>query len=264
MIYLSSYFIRHLIYKFQRAYGSNIFERLTNLIKTHGQKINVESILTSKSTSEKQEDSSTPASVASKYNFSAVYLINWIFEYIAYKLHVVAKSRKIDLYLISSILYTFFLTAFIFAFEYFGLYRVDPSSFNKTGIDFWNFFGFSFNVLTSSDLSELRAVSIIAKSFCYLEVFCTILILIIMFFTILTAARERYLENLTEFVSALKDTARKIEDQVIEICQKSMPEIEIVIVVTDKDFVNTLRKARGMPELSAPPNNNQKENEPSK
>ena len=85
-----------------------------------------------------------------------------------------------------------------------------------------------------------------------------------MFFTILTAARERYLENLTEFVSALKDTARKIEDQVIEICQKSMPEIEIVIVVTDKDFVNTLRKARGMPELSAPPNNNQKENEPSK
>jgi hypothetical protein len=56
-------------------------------------------------------------------NLIAMYVTSGALLYLAKGLRRVSKSRKLDIYFISSLVNTFFLTTLVFAFEYFGLDR---------------------------------------------------------------------------------------------------------------------------------------------
>lgn len=151
MVFLGTYLIVYLHRNLRRAYRSSIFEGLADLVK----KLRIQLEKGEQKLWKKVEYD--PASEKSKKDYeqqlSTFYFLNWGVELIAEKLHMVAKSRKPDLYLMFSWLGTVFITSLIYAFEYFALYKVNPASFSIEHVPtFWNFWGFAFGKLTTSSI----------------------------------------------------------------------------------------------------------------
>jgi hypothetical protein len=141
-----------------------------------------------------------------------MYVITTAFSFLAARLKEVIESRKLDLYFLGSLVYTFMLTTLVFAIEYFGLERLRPKSF--VGIDsptLLDFIGFSFSTLMTSDISPLRPTnSGIAQLLSYLQLFSSLLIIVLLVFVVLASIRERYRQDLSEVVkevSAVGDRA---------------------------------------------------------
>jgi hypothetical protein len=116
----------------------------------------------------------------------------------------VIESRKLDLYFVGSLLFTFLLTALVFAVEYLGLERLAPGSFaGVVGPGFLDFIGFSFSTLMTAEVSQLRAYSGVAQVLTYFQLFASLLIIVLLVFIILTSIRERYRDDLNDAVEEL-------------------------------------------------------------
>jgi hypothetical protein len=137
-------------------------------------------------------------------NLLTVYMVATVLHFLGERLKEVVKSRKLDLYFTASLLYTFLLTAIVFGIEYFGLERLAPGSFSglsdPTVLDF---LGYSFSTLMTSDISPLKATSGVAQSLAYLQLFGSLLIIVLLVFVILTSIRERYRQDLDGVVDEL-------------------------------------------------------------
>jgi hypothetical protein len=86
----------------------------------------------------------------------------------------------------------------------------------------------------------------------YVEAACTILILVILVFTVLTAAREAFKHDVKVFGTELKLTADAIDSRITQVYSLTLSELEIVLLKDQGPLVNGLRKARGLPALSLP------------
>jgi len=127
------------------------------------------------------------------------------------RLREVINSRKLDLYFLGSLVYTFFLTSLVFALEYLGLERVAPGSF--IGVPeprFFQFLGLSFSTLMTSDISPLKAASGLAQAGAYIELFGSLLIIVLLAFVVLTSIRERYKQDLDGVVNELGAASQSI------------------------------------------------------
>lgn len=130
---------------------------------------------------------------------------------VACAMRSVADSRKLDFLLIISWCLTVCLTIIVFAFLYLGLEKVFPQSFeNAKGL--MSFLGYSICVMTTSDLSHIQASSDGARIVSYLELGCSILVLVLMFFLILTSLRDRYRDDLARIADELENTAQQFEN----------------------------------------------------
>jgi hypothetical protein len=131
--------------------------------------------------------------------------------FVAERLREVMRSRKLDLYFLASLLYTFALTALVFALEYTGLYRLIPNSFvgvSEPGL--LHFLGLSFSTLMTSDISPLKAASGIAQAALYVQLFGSLLIIVLLVFLILTSIRERYRQDLDGVIGELGAVSDRI------------------------------------------------------
>lgn len=137
-------------------------------------------------------------------NLLTLYMLTTGLWFVGERLREVVRSRKLDMYFLVSLLYTFILTAVLFGFEYFGLYRLLPGSFvgvaNPGLIDF---LGLSFSTLMTSDISPLKPATGIAQISQYIQLFGSLLIVVLLVFVILTSIRERYRQDLDEVISEL-------------------------------------------------------------
>lgn len=125
-------------------------------------------------------------------------------HFLAARLKEVIESRKLDLYFIGSLVYTFALTTVIFGVEYFGLERLYPGSF--TGVDspgLMTFIGYSFSTIMTSDISPLKPSSDLAQLLSYFQLFGSLLIIVLLVFVVLTSIRERYRQDLGVVVEEL-------------------------------------------------------------
>lgn len=123
----------------------------------------------------------------------------------AEKLREVSASRKVDLYLTASLVFTVAFTALVFAFLYQGLYALDPLSFTVTGaFGFWKALAYSFSTLMTADLATVVPTSTAAQILANAELFCSLLLFLLFVFVLLTSTRERYREDLDLIVGELR------------------------------------------------------------
>ena len=169
------------------------------------------------------------------------------------KVRMAARSRWYDVCLMVGWLCTVLVTIVVFALEYFGLHKVDPLSFKfAQGANFWAFLGFSMGVLTPAKASAIMPASRIATLFYYGEAGCSVLVLIVLVFTVLTAARETFRDDVDAFGGELKFVAEAIDNRVTQVFRMNIPEVEVFLIPTHGVSINLLRKARGLPELQLP------------
>lgn len=134
-----------------------------------------------------------------------IYMMTTVLYVLAERLQDVAESRKLDLYFLGSLLYTFLLTILVFATEYYGLERVAPGSFGGIAHpDLLDFVGYSFSTLMTSDISSLRPESGIAQALAYFQLFGSLVIIVLLVFVVLTSIRERYSQDLDGIVDELR------------------------------------------------------------
>lgn len=137
-----------------------------------------------------------------------VYAVTTSFYAVSERLREVVNSRILDLYFLASLLYTFCLTAVLFSLEYFGLERLAPGSFvSGSTLELIDFLGLSFSTLMTSDISPLKAANRIAQMGMYLELFCSLLIVVLLVFVVLTSIRERYRQDLDGVVTELREAS---------------------------------------------------------
>lgn len=251
MIILLMLLFVHLALSLLHAYKSTVFTKIADSISNIKIKLEDSTFLESM-----LETSQTKSSEGQKNEgsfddrLSTLYIFHWFVELINDKTRLVMRSRKMDLYLILSWFWTVALTTFVFSLEYFALYKIRATAFLAPyTLNYFSFLGFSFETLTTSNISAIEPSTFYAKTLCSLELACSLVIIIILVFTILTAARERYKEDIEQIARSLNDIALIIQDSSQRLFDLALTDVEIILVEHNQSLVNGLRKIRGLPEI---------------
>jgi hypothetical protein len=156
-----------------------------------------------------------------------LFLANWLFLYASFRLKRIQDSRILDVYLIGSLVYTFLVTVIVFAFEYFALYQLQPTSFaGSSDSSFFFFLYASFNTLLTVGFGDFSPIGVIARILTSLELFAWILIFLILFFTITTIIRERYHKDVDALVIQLTSEHAAIESLILQEYKLSLQDVE--------------------------------------
>jgi hypothetical protein len=170
------------------------------------------------------------------------------------KVRTAASSRRYDFCLILGWLYTVALTCLAFAFVFTSLHRLDAASFrNADGANLWAFLGFSLGAVTPAKISSIAPASAVATLAYYIEAASSLIILVILVFIVLTAAREAFKQDVEAFGKELKLTADVIDARISRVYSMTLRELEFFLLKDQAGVVNYLRRARGLAELELPP-----------
>jgi hypothetical protein len=82
--------------------------------------------------------------------------------------------------------------------------------------------------------------------------FSALIILVILVFSVLTAAREKCKEDIDDFLTELSSLGKGIQEKCFTLFNIALSDIEIALLTNNGQFINMLRKARGLPELPLP------------
>jgi hypothetical protein len=237
----------------KRAYRSSAFSKLSWCISFIKAKLADNSFLKNLlDRNRKQEESSDNALNRQLSNF---YMLNHLIEYINDKIKNTLKTRLMDLYLIFSWTFTYTITCIIYSLEYFALYKINPKSFefDSSEINYLYFLGFSFSKMSpTASTSKITEIDIYADLICYMQNISTITILFILFFTFLTAARERYKEDIEAITTDLNEILKILQEGSLQIFNLALADIENALMHHDQDLVNGIRTLRGLPKLPEP------------
>lgn len=186
-------------------------------------------------------------------NLQDAYVCNSVLLFLAQKLKQVAESRKLDVYFICTLLFTFLLTVVVFAFEYLALYKIDRTSFVPSeGVGFLDFLRLSFSTLMTASAASVSPASAWAHTICSVELLATLLLIFILASIVLAVARERYREDMELVVDELNASATAIAAQMEEGYQLTYDQLEQQLIRHSLKLVNAMRRMRGLNELPAP------------
>ncbi len=153
----------------------------------------------------------------------------------------VINSRKMDLYFLSSLIWTFGLSAFSFGVIYFGLFRIDHSNFiNVDNVGFWDFIGFSVTTLMTSSISTIAPATGIAQLLTYIQLFVSLLLVVLLVFIILTSIREKYKKDLDDLLLGLEDAHDKSRNYVEANFEITADALETVLIETNSQIMGLL------------------------
>jgi len=150
-------------------------------------------------------------------------------------------TRISDLSLLAMFLYTFLLTMIVFGFEYFGLRQIEPASFTGSGRDsFLAYALFSFTVLVRSTVASIVPASDHARQLMIVEVITGFVLLIILFWVILTSTRQRHHDNLKTVVIEISKVGPAVVNFIREEFQLTLLEAEAQIIAENPEFRGTI------------------------
>ncbi len=209
MGFLAVYLVTHYFRRFRMAFSpSTVFADVGTIVRKAWENLR-ESIPAQRPEGVDQESQEYKQKLGQ--NLLSIYMITTVLHFLGERLREVVNSRKMDLYFVGSLMYTFFLTVVVFGIEYFGLERLAPGSF--TGIEkpsLFDFLGLSFSALMTSDISPLKPASSIAQVASYIQLFGSLLIIVLLVFIILTSIRERYRQDLDGVVNELWSASERV------------------------------------------------------
>src|SRR5260370_4050038 len=141
-----------------------------------------------------------------------LYFASVLYTYVAGRLRQSVSSRRTDLYFLVALIYTFILTVVVFGFQYWGLFKINPFSFQVTGsVSGWAFFLFSFNAMLHTTFATVVPSVGVALLLANLELFAGIRCGLLLFFILVTSQRERYRQDLNNVIEGLVLSATQIE-----------------------------------------------------
>ncbi|WP_198781188.1 hypothetical protein [Shewanella putrefaciens] len=207
MVAVAIYLVSHFISRLRSAYSSpSIFTILKDAVREIWE-YQKDSII-----KEKPSENTDSEDYKRKFGESLLhtYMLSTCMHFSIVKLQEVMDSRKMDLYFFSSLIWTFFVSVISFGVFYYGLFRIDKTNFvNVDNASLIDFIGFSFNTLMTSSISTIVAASGIARSVTFVQLFTSVLLIILLVFIILTSVRERCKEYLNNLISELRESSDK-------------------------------------------------------
>lgn len=252
MVGLALFFGVHLYRSFRKAYSPGLFSELARLTAKMRRSIEGGSFDAWTVNIPTQSDAPTADERPAKDALSRIYILHFLAHFVAEKVQAVARRRGYDLYLTASLLYTVLVTVVVYALEYWALHKLAPDAFSGVdGASFRSFLGFSLSVLTSSNVSRISPTAAAAEVLSYTEVGCSILILVILVFSILTAAREAFRDDVQDFASELRLAAQAFENRAVATLRLTLGELEAALLGQQPGLVNLARRLRGLPEFPA-------------
>lgn len=157
------------------------------------------------------------------------------------RINEVINSRKMDLYFFSSLIWTFILSAFSFGVIYFGLFRIDSSHFsNAESSGFWDFVGFSFTTLMTSSISTIAPATGMAQILTYIQLFVSLLLIVLLVFVILTSIREKYKKDLDDLLVDLEDAHDKSRNYVEANFELTAEALESLLIQKNEQIMELI------------------------
>lgn len=247
MVVLGIYLCAHYAQRFRIAFQpSNVFTDIAQLVRKlwqHFREIAVEKELRAVA---ELDPNSDEYKEKHRQNLSNMFIQILMLRFLAGRLREVAASRKMDLYFIVALVYTFLLTAVIFAFQYSALEKVAPGSFQLPGSpSFWTFLAFSFGTLLPSDFSRVFPHSPTAAVMAYLELASGFVMVIIFVSVLFAILRERYREDIDKVIEELNRSADTLDALIHREYRLSLEEAEAALVEANPDLVKTITLFRG-------------------
>lgn len=171
-------------------------------------------------------------------------------DIIAQRVAEVVKTRKYDVYLVASWLYTVVVTAIVYALLFSAVSRLDPAAFASSApLSLFRFLQLSIGILTTAGGSGIQAVSPLASVVSSSEYLHIPVLLIILVFTMLTTQRETYRQDADDFRLALQEFSGAIEAHIAATYQITAVAFEVSIHKRNAWLVTKMRSARGAPAL---------------
>ena len=212
MVIMAGLLIHHLASSLHRAYAPSVFDRLLEVVKFLRFRLDdkefLNPVLKKNYVTAEQEKQN-----AESHNSFVLYCIHAGVEILCIQTNRIVRSQKINICLILWWIWSYIVTVFTYSILYLGLFKLAPTSFQGASTySYWSFLGFSFGKLAPSSVSTIQPVGTFAQLLCYSEIVCALVILVILFFVLLTAARERYKNVVEEIAVELKLCANNIDD----------------------------------------------------
>lgn len=261
--YLILFLMMHFVTAMRRCYRANAFEGLSRAARKVSEYVENGFIddppkPVSKAP-EKEEQKAAQHAIAINpeatklNNLRAFYAGSQFIDYVSDELESVAKSRKPELFLLFLVVYTFMLTTGVFALIYLAISDLDKNAFSvNKETPLVAFLGLSLRRMTVSGVSTIQAVSSWAIWAEHTQSIFQITLLTLGIFMLLTTRRQRYLENVHEFIQELRSIKASIDRRLIAAFSLTIVIVEQQLLESDASFINWIRRKRGLPELSVP------------
>lgn len=172
-------------------------------------------------------------------------MLTTCFHFAIEKLQEVIESRKLDLYFLSSLLWTFALSTVSFGVLYYGLNRIDGKHFagaESAGI--LDFVGFSFTILMTSGISSITPLSGEAQFLTYTQLFVSLLLIVLLVFIILTSIREKYKKDLDDLVNELGNANEQSRQYIEQNYELTLEAMEKLLVRKNEQMMKLLLGVR--------------------
>jgi hypothetical protein len=185
-----------------------------------------------------------PADYPKKHiqNVKDLYLNNLVWAYVAKKMQRAVSARHTDVYFIVALIHSFALTVTIFAFEYFGLFKLSPLNFTHPDTaSFWGFLLLSFNAILRTGFATVAPASNSALILANLELVASAVIGLCLVFVLLTSSRERYRQEVKDVADKLSNSAKQIERFLESKLRMRLIDAELKLIEADPNFANMLK-----------------------
>jgi hypothetical protein len=239
---IALYLCHHFINRFKAAYSSStIFTVLKNSVSEIQDK--------AQDNIEKTKPQGNPDSDDYKkklvQNLLTSYVFNTILHFSVAKLKEVIESRKMDLYFLCSLIWTFIVATLSFSIIYYGLFRISPSNFSgASDSSFVDFIGFSFGTLMTASISSIIPASGLAQLVTYIQLFASLLLIVLLVFVILTSIREKYKKDLDDLLFGLADAERKSKLLIEQNYEITMETLERMLVQDNEQIMKFILNIR--------------------
>jgi hypothetical protein len=249
MLFLGGYFVRHYYSRFRAAFRpATVFADVASLIRRSSRVIKeaADSPNQAKNSPPKPEEAQKRDAMLTVYTYISC------LEFLSIKFREVAASRKFELYLIFSLLYSMIFTIVVFAFEYYAIETLFPGSFFPSDqLSFWSFLSYSSSALTPAHIGEMRAVSTLAQVVSHVEFYAAAFLTLILFYVVLTINKERYNDDLDRVINELSATADGMRADTEMRFRMKLDDLELHLMAFNATMINTLRTLRGLEALTA-------------
>lgn len=236
--------IRHYYLRFRSAFTPvTIFSKLAESIRKMWAKTGGKEFEEYFLDHNKHEPGSEEYQKARLQNLLTYYLLSSGFLLAAKAVTDVAKSRKLDAYLWTALLFTSVLTVGTYALVYLGLWKIDPSVFSGVGGgSIWGFVGYSFETMLPGTISTIAPSSTLTILLAYSEMFSAPLIGFIAVYVFMNIIRERHREDIDAVTSELSSSADSLGRLLADEFPTSRPQIEAILVAHYDDLVGFFQK----------------------
>jgi hypothetical protein len=245
--FLLLFLLVHLIRKIKDASGISLFVHLTEMTRKVTGVVVSGDIFQNKSAPALQSGPlPRETCIANAYFYHA------FAEIVSSKISEATHSRMYDFYLILSLIYTFILTASVYAFVYWGLSRMVPDAFlNASPSSFLRFFHLSIGILSTAGGSSIQPNTTLSSLLVISETLCIPVIGILIVVSFFTLARERYKKDADNFQMALVELEKALEEKLVSAYQLTVSQAEEIVLEKETYLwlVNLNRRTHGLSEL---------------